>query len=389
MLKTKTILTELQSKISRYEFKKLVNEYKADKNVRNFSSWEMLKVMLFAQFTKKSSLRDIETSLRSRSNYWSHLGLKSISRNNLSNALMKRSAELFEKTFYQLHNKLIKEGYYRKDARFSTKSNIVAIDSSTISLCLNLHKWAKFRKSKGGIKLHTMYNVKDQLPEFVVFTEASKHDVTQIEKMNFKKDGIYIMDRGYYKIGMFAKLNKTGAFFVIRTKKNSDYHVLTRKIVGGPNKIEDLKINFTDKKKKLYSERLRIVRFTDLEDGKQYEYVTNNFDIDASEIAAIYKARWDIELFFKHIKQNMKIDRFYGLSENAVKIQIWCAMICLLLVEFIKFISKTKLTSIEIIRIIRTNIFGSRDLNSLLHPVKYKPLTKLPWRAKCQLEFQW
>lgn len=389
MFKTKSILNELQSLIPRYEFEKLVFEEKTDKNVRNFRSWDMLKVMMFSQLSKKSGIRDIETSLRSRLNNWVHMGIKSISRNNLSNALMKRSSKLFAKTFYMLYDKMIKEGYSRTDKRFKISNKLTAIDSTTIPICLKVCKWAKFRKSKGGIKIHTMFDIKKQLPEFIVITNASKHDATQIKKMKFEENGIYVMDRGYFSIKMFKKLNKTGAFFITRTKINTKYRVIRRNRIGGPNKIEDLVIDFTDQKKKEYPDRLRVVRFTDCEKDKEYEFITNNFEVKAEEVAAIYKARWDIELFFKHIKQNLKIKRFFGTSENAVRIQVWSAMIALLLAEFMRFISRTKFSSMEVIRIIGENIFGGRSIMNLLNPEKYQPLEHRRRLLDLQLSLAW
>ena len=389
MYKTRNIINELQSLFSRYDFEKLVKEEKADKNVRNFKTWNMLKVLLIAQYSQKKGIRDIVSSLRSRSNYWAHLGLESLSRNNLSNALMKRSSAVFEKTFYALYEKMIREGYRRTDKRFKTNQKIMAIDSTTISLCLNIYKWARFRKAKGGVKVHTMFNVKEQLPVFATITKASRNDATQLEKMPIEENGIYVMDRGYFSVKFFKKLSKNGAFFITRTKSNVKFKELARKKLGGDTNIEDVRVVFAEGKKSIYSESLRIVRYTDVKTNKRYEFITNNFDLAAEEVAAIYKSRWDIELFFKHIKQNLKITRFYGRSANAVRIQIWVCMIGVLLAEYMKYKSRTAYSSLEVIRIIGENIFGTRTLVELMNPGKYTPL-HFKRKYNCiQLGFQW
>lgn len=375
MFKTKCLLNEMQSLFSRYDFGNLVEKYNGDKNVRNFDTWDMNAVLLYAQLTGKTSLRDIEISLRSKSNYWSHMGIQSISRNNLSNSLMKRDCRIFEELFYGLHEKMIKSGYYYKDKRFKFSNKLIAIDSTAIPLCLNVCSWAKFRTNKGGVKVHTMFNINNQIPEFAVISNASDNDVTAVKAMSFEKDGIYIMDRGYFSIKLFKNINENEAFFITRTKSNTKYRTIRRNVIGGAHKIEDLIVDFRDNKKSIYPERLRVVRFYDPTHDKTYEFITNNTSASAEEIAATYKARWDIELFFKHIKQNLKIKKFYGTSENAVKIQIWTAMISLLLIKYIRFISKSLLSPTEIIRVVRENMFSGRSLRELLFPGKYRPLT--------------
>ena len=389
MNKTRNIINELQSLFSRYEFEKLVKQEKADKNVRSFRTWDMLKVLLIAQFSQKKGIRDIETSMRSRSNYWTHLGLKSLSRNNLSNALMKRSSDVFEKTFYALYDKMIREGYNRIDKRFKTDNKIMAFDSTTISLCLSIYKWARFRKAKGGVEVHTLFNVKEQLPAFATITKAYRNDATQLEKISIEKNGIYVMDRGYFKVKFFKKVHENQAFFITRTKTNVKFKELARKKVGGENDIEDVRVVFAEGKKSIYRDSLRIVRYTEVKTNKRYEYITNNFDLEAEEVAAIYKARWDIELFFKHIKQNLKITRFYGRSINAVRIQLWVCMIGVLLAEYMKYKSRTTYSSLEVIRIIGENIFGTRTLFELLNPGKYLPMHFKQKKDCIQLGFQW
>lgn len=389
MFKTKSILNELQSLISRYEFDKLASELKTDKNVRNFSSWEMLKVLIFAQLSKKASLRDIEISLRSKMNNWYHIGIKSISRNNLSNAMMKRSSDLFEKTFFIIYKEMIKSGFKKTDKRFTFTNKVIAIDSTTISLCLKVFDWAKFRKAKGGIKIHTMYDVKNQIPEFAVITEAARHDVVPAKAIKYQSESIYVLDRGYFCIKLFKNINENKAFFVTRTKVNTKYRVIRKMKTEDTSIKADLIIDFTDLKMRDYKERLRIVRYYDAIDDKNYEFITNNFDMDAKTIAELYKARWSVELFFKHMKQNLKIKTFIGTSENAVKIQIWTAMITLLLVEYIRFLSRTVFSSMEIIRLLGDNIFSGKSIAEILKAVKYRPLVTKRINYDLQLSLVW
>lgn len=360
------IILQMQSLISRFQFEKLVKEYKTDKNVRTFSTWNLMQVMLFAHCTGKKSLRDICTSLSCISNRFYHLGLGSISRNNLSNALAKRNAELFEKLFYMLLEKVHQDALYKKDKRFRFKNSIIAIDSTIISLCLSLYEWAAFRSTKGGIKIHTMYDVKRHMPDFIIISEARKHDNTLIAQMPLREGAIYVLDRGYLCLKTLENINKNRAFFVTRTKSNTQYKITKKNSVKSKMIVLDAKITFTGVKSDDYSDVLRLVRYKNPEDGNVYEYITNNHDLSAVTIAAIYKSRWDIELFFKWMKQNMKMKSFLGTSRNAVLIQLWTAAIAFLLIAYIKFLSKVSMSFTEIFRILGPNLFSDRSIHELL-----------------------
>ena len=261
MNKGKPIILQMQSLISRFEFEKLVKTYKTDKNVRTFSTWSLLQVMLFSHCAARKSLRDICTGLSCVSNRFYHLGIGSISRNNLSNALAKRNAELFEKVFYMLLEKVHKEALYKKDKRFRFNNSIIAIDSTVISLCLSLYDWAAFRSTKGGIKIHTMYDVKRHMPDFMIITEARKHDNTLIAQMPLKEGAIYVLDRGYLCLKTLENINKNGAFFVTRTKSNTQYRIVKKNSVKSKSILLDSKITFTGVKSDDYSEILRMVRY--------------------------------------------------------------------------------------------------------------------------------
>lgn len=366
MFKTKTVLSQMQSFISGYEFKKLVSEYDGDKSVKNFFTRNLLSVMLYVQIASKKSLRDVIDSLKSKNNLWYHLGLTSISRNNLSHSLRKRPYEIFEKIFYKLLGKLQNERMSIVDKRFKFKMPVKIIDSTTISLCLALFDWAKFRKTKGGIRLHVMYDSKEQIPDFMVFSDAKKHDIKATHEMPINPDSIYVMDKGYFCYKFFEKINKIRAFFVIRTKSNTKYKIVERNKKTHKSIKADWIVEVSSLKSEEYPYRLRVIRYYDEEKKKIYEYITNNFKLSARSIADIYKARWDIELFFKWMKQNLKIKTFIGTSENAVKIQIWIAMVAYLLIEYIRFKSRTTFSLLKTFRILKDNIMHNYDLFELL-----------------------
>ncbi len=385
MFKGKTVLKQMQSFISGYDFNNVVSEHNGDKGIRVFSTQNLLSVMLYVHMSGKRSLRDIIDSLESKMNLWYHLGIKSLSRNNLSYSLKNRSHEIFEKTFYHLLNNLQKERGIVHDKRFKFKMPLKTLDTTTISLCLSLFDWAQFRKKKGGIKLHLLYNNKDQLPEVVDLSNAVKHDIKMVDSFPITENSIYTFDKGYICFKFLEKIDKNKAFFVTRTKSNTQYRIIERKKKNHDQIRADWIVKFKSYKSKDYPEKLRVVRYYDEESKKTYEFMTNNFSLSAKTIADIYKARWDIELFFKWIKQNLKIKTFIGTSENAVKIQIWTAMIAYLLTEFIRFISKTSFTILKTFRILSENLLSNIDISQLLMK-KLPPPVKSGCQQLC-LEF--
>ncbi|HQO40108.1 MAG TPA: IS4 family transposase [Spirochaetota bacterium] len=383
MFKSKTVLLQMQSLISGYDFKKLVFEHDGDKSVKSFTTRNLLNVMLYVHMTSKQSLRDIVDSLVSKKNLWYHLGLKSLSRNNLSHALKIRSSVIFEKTFYELLHRLRKERGLKSDKRFRFKMSVKTFDSTTISLCLSLFEWATFRSKKGGIKLHTMFNNREQIPEFVNITEAGRHDVRAADKFPIASNSIYVFDKGYICFKFLEKISKNKAFFVTRTKTNTRYKIISRQQKNQSCIKADWIVEFSSYKSKDYPEALRVIRYYDEVTSKTYEFMTNNFNLTAKTIADIYKSRWDIELFFKWIKQNLKVKTFIGTSENAVKIQIWTAMIAYLLTEYIRFKSKTSFTILKTFRILSENILCNADIYNLLGD--FKPPSRIK-TENCDLQ---
>jgi hypothetical protein len=365
MNQTATVLSQFQSLFSRSRFEKLVKEHSADKNVRKFTTWNLFTVMLSAHLAERRSFRDICSTMQSREKRWYHLGINAVTRNNLSNSLAKRSAEVFEKTFLFLAEKVTaeKSGNCRK---FKFKNPLYAIDSTTIGLCLSLFAWASFRSTKAGIKAHTMYDVKNGIPSFIYISNAKVHDHKAMPKMPINKGDIVVMDRGYLCFETLENINKTKAFFVTRTKSNTQYRIIKKLSVKGRGVVSDCVIEFTGAKSDKYPDPLRLVVYVCPEDRKKYLFITNNFDLSAKTIADIYKSRWQIELFFKWVKQNVKIKTFLGTSENAVRIQIWTAAIAYLLAEYIRFLSKTVLSLTQVFRLIGSNLFERRCIIDLL-----------------------
>lgn len=376
MYKTKTMFNQMQSLISRYEFKKLVNDHLGDYGVKHFKTWNLLQVMLLVQIKSYTSIRDVQDSIRSKWNYWYHLGLKSLSRNNLSHALKQRPSIIFEKMFYKMISQLEAQRGIQNDKRFRFKNPVKAFDSSTISLCLEMFEWATFRQKKGGIKLHTMFDVKEQVPEFVHIGNARTNDSATTDEYPLKADAIYVGDRAYLKFVFLDKIRSYNAFFVMRTKKNTQYRIVKRHAKKHASIRGDWTVRLTGMKRTDYPHDVRVVRYRDPETKHVYEFITNNFHLSAKTIAEIYKSRWDIELFFKWIKQNLKIKTFLGTSENAVRIQIWTSLMVYVLCEYMKYVSKSTFSRLKIFRLIKENIFHEYDFYKLLCdgiPIKITP----------------
>jgi putative transposase len=253
---------------------------------------------------------------------------------------------------------------------------VKSFDSSTISLCKNLFEWAKFRKNKSGIKMHTLLNNETGVPDFLAITEARGHDSKGLWKIPIEENTIYVLDRAYLCLKWLYSVVLNNSHFVMRLKTNTKYKVLKRFKVNKTNKnrgvILDHEIKFTGTKKDEYPQSLRKIKFKHFESGQIFEFITDNFELSPFTISEIYKDRWQIELFFKKIKQNLKIKKFIGFSENAVQIQIWTALIVLLLFEYAKFLSKASLGLKEFLSIVQPNLFSKKQLESLLHFTEWR-----------------
>jgi len=380
MKQVNTIMSELLRIFPRYEFEKLEKEHNGNYYTKYFTGWQQLMVLLFAQIGGKDSLREIETSLNVHHSKWYHIGLKSIKRSTFSDAMNKRSCKIFEGVFYRL---LEKCQSVTPKHRFRFKNPLLTLDSTVIDLCLSIFPWATFRKRKGAIKLHYLYDHSGSLPSFMVMTDGRHHDVRVAKddkKLNFAllPDSIISFDRAYLDYKWLWDLNKKGVYFVTRSKGNIKCEVTGQhQQVNNKHVVRDDVINlkgyYTSQK---YPEPLRIVGHTDPETGKYYEFLTNNFTLAAKTIADIYKSRWQIELFFKWIKQNLKIKSFLGTTSNAVLSQVWVAMCYYLLLTYIKYQTKFAHSITELNRMIKEILMEKTTLIDILS-LNMKKLKKI------------
>jgi len=320
---------------------------------------------MMAQMAGRNSLRDIVENTSAQAHRLYHLGSAKLSRSNLSRINEDKPYALYEALFGKLLSRC--QGKVPgHDFRF--KNPLYSLDASTIDLCLSVFPWADFRTTKGAIKLHVGLNHAGYLPEFVTLTEGSTHEVNIGKLLAFPKGSMIAMDRGYNDYGWYKSLTDKGIFFVTRLKKNANYRVVERRKANKKQGITcDQTIEFTGAQTvKKCPIQLRRIGYRDLATGKHYVFLTNNFKLIARTIADIYKARWQVELFFKWIKQNLKIKSFIGTSKNAVMTQIWIALCVYLLLAFLKFQSKLKKSMQQILRLLQLNLFEKRDLMALL-----------------------
>lgn len=336
----KTVLSQLMMFKSDFQFQRCVERYKGNFRARRFTCSEHFLVMSFAQLTGRESLRDIESSLTAFSSKLYHSGLRSATaKSTLAEANEKRSWRIYA-DYAQV---LIKQArpLYANDPNFrlDIDNMVYALDSSTIDLCLSLFPWAKFRKTKGAVKMHTLLDLRGSIPVYVDITNGCAHDVNILDTIPIESGSYYIMDKGYTDFKrLYEKVHKQQAFFVTRSKDNINYEVVeSREVDKNCGVLEDRSIRLTGYYSvKKYPEELRIVTYEDFSDGKLYFFLTNNFSQEALTIAELYRDRWKIELFFKWIKQHLRIKAFYGTSENAVNCQIWIAICTYLLAAIAK-----------------------------------------------------
>lgn len=365
-----TILSQILNFVPRHEFEVLANRHHCGRSFRTASRWSQFVTMAMAQMAGRNSLRDIVENISSQAHRLYHLGSAKLTRSNLSRINEDKPYVLYEVLFGKLLSRC--QGMASShDFRF--KNPLYSLDASTIDLCLAVFPWADFRTTKGAIKLHVGLNHAGYLPEFVTVTEGKVHDVTIGRVLKFPKGSIVVVDRGYNDYAWYNQLTEKGIFFVTRLKSNAKTRVVQRRPVpAGKGLTCDQSIEFTGVlTAKKCSIPLRRIGFRDPESGKHYVFLTNNFKLAAKTIADIYKARWQVELFFKWIKQNLKIKSFIGTSKNAVMTQIWIALCVYLLLAFIKFQSKLNKSMQQILRLLQLNLFEKRDLVALLrgHPL--------------------
>jgi hypothetical protein len=371
-----TILYQLQQFLPRHAFEKLVSEHHGDKYAKTFSCSNLLTILLYAQAAGKNSLRDIQTGLFVQNNQLYHLGIKSIAKSTIAHANKSKPYIIFEKLFYALL-KQCKDITPTK--KFKFKNPLYAIDSTTIDLCLKLFPWAKFRTAKGAIKIHPLLNLRTQIPEFIVISDGKKHDLNIAKNTDWpiSSDSILVFDKAYIDWKWLSGMVLDGISFVTRAKGNMDYVVIGQHELKHKNCLKDEKIMLKGyASQNNYYQDLRRIEWLNKETGEVLFFITNRLDFSAETIADIYKSRWLIEIFFKWIKQNLKIKTFLGTSENAVKVQIWIAMIYYLLLCYIKYQTKYAYSLLEFTRIVGEAIFMRRNLIDLLS-LDYKKFRKI------------
>lgn len=383
-----TIFNQLLNFLPKDNFSQFVGQHHGDKYVKKVTTWNQLILLLYAQSTGKDSLREIETGFKAHDGSWYHLGVNSVAKSSLADANRRRSYQIFEKLFYSLL-KQCQEVLPERD--FSFKNPLYSFDSTTIKLCLSIFDWAKYSKTKGALKLHTLFNNRTTVPELLILSDGKTGDITAAKekKLPLEKGSIIVFDRAYIDYEWWAKLNNDGIFFVSRVKFNQNIFVVGQhKTKLKKNILADETVIFGDyHAMNVYPEKLRRVKYFDEESGKVYVYLTNNFELTAGQITLIYKERWQIELFFKWIKQNLKIKTFLGTSKNAVMTQIWVAMVYYLLLAYIKFQTKFKKSLLEFTRMIRETLMIRRSLVDLLS-LNVRTIYKIKIQERChQLSF--
>ena len=355
-------------------FDRCVDHFNGNYRVRHFSCWNQMLVMIFGQLSGRDSLRDLITTASAHSSKYYHLGFgKGLSRSNLASANETRDWRIYQMMAEEMI--AIARAGSRPDPSFmpAIKGNVYAFDSTTIDLCLNVFWWAAFRKAKGGIKLHTLYEVKTAIPCYVLLTDALTHDINGLDGLRyFEKEGFYIMDKGYLDYGRLYAINVAGAFFVTRPKVNARFR---RRYSAKADKANGILCDQTVMLVgfyvgKDYPTALRRIKYYDSEQERVFVFITNNFELSALDIAALYKHRWSVELFFKWIKQHLRITSFWGTTMNAVKTQVYIAVITYCLISIVRNKLKTERSAYEMLQIISVSLLDKTHVNSLLQSAK-------------------
>ena len=373
----KYVFAQLAEFLPQRVFDGIVKKYDGDKYVKHFSCWNQLLCMLFGQLTNRESLRDLILALEAHSKKSYHLGLgKNVTRSNLAKANEGRNSRIFEEFAYHLigiaRNK-------RANEDFEIKGNIYAFDSTTIDLCLSVFWWARFRKNKGGIKVHTLFDITTQIPAFIHISPALVNDVNGMDHLIYEESAYYIFDRGYVDFSRLYTITQKKAFFVIRARSDLKYRRIYSKKADRSTGIlcDQIGKLVSFYPLKYYPEQLRRVKYHDQESGRTFVFLTNNLDITALQVALLYKNRWQIELFFKWIKQHLKIKSFWGTSENAVRIQIYSAITAYCLVAILAAELKTDRSTYEILQVIGISLLDKAPVNELIKKIDYQNVKEL------------
>jgi hypothetical protein len=371
MYQDKYVFAQLVSFLNRSKFNRIVAKFDGDKYVKHFTCWNQLLAMMFGQLSNRESLRDLIVALDAHHLKSYHLGLgKNVSKSSLARANQDRDYRIFEEFAYYLVNEARQK---RVSDIFKLGGNVYAFDSTTIDLCLSVFWWAKFRKKKGGIKVHTLYDVETQIPAFFHITEASVHDSRTMKEIPYESGSYYIFDRAYNSFKMLYKIHQIEAFFVVRSKKNLQYKSIKWKRRLAKNVLSDMTIELTGfYPSQYYPEVLRLVRYWDEEQEREFVFLTNAMHVSARQVAELYKNRWQVELFFKWMKQHLKIKKFWGTTENAVRIQIYVAICTYCLVAIVQKNMQLDRSIYEILQILSISLTDKTHLRDLFDRTKFQ-----------------
>lgn len=376
-----TLFSQIISKLDRVKFNKLVDQYQTDKHQKGYNTWTHLISMLFCQFAKSSSVRDISNGLRSATGNLNHLGInKAPSKSTISYQNKNRNWELFRAYYYQLLNSLGQQAGFRQ-VKFRIKSKIFLLDSTTISLCLSLFDWARYKTAKGAIKMHTLLDFDGNLPAYINITDGKTADNKGAYDVPLLKGSVIVADRFYNDFSLLYIWDSKGVFFVIRHKENLQYNVIKENELPEtrhPHLLKDEIIELkNDTSKEKYPKRLRRIAIWDDLNKQTIELITNQFNWTANTIGALYKSRWQVEIFFREVKQLLHIKSFIGTSENAVMIQIWTALITILVLKVLKAIAKFNWHLSNLVAFIRLNLFVKISLQIWLDKPFEQPPDKV------------
>ena len=367
---SKYVFSQLTSFLNRSQFNDFVRKYKGDYYVKHFTCWNQLLVMIFGQLSNRESLRDLIVALEAHQPKCYHMGMgsKPVTKTTLARVNQNRDYRIFEDfAFYMMAQARSK----RVVDIFKLNGNVYAFDSTTIPLCLAVFWWAKFRKRKGGVKVHFLYDLETSVPAFFHITKASVHDSRVMCEIPYETGSYYVFDRGYNAFRELYRIHQHESFFIVRAKKNLQYKCIKWRRRMPRNVLTDSEIMLTDYiTSKKYKEKLRLVKFYDEEQGREFSFLTNTFHLSSLEVAMLYKNRWQIELFFKWLKQHLKIKKFWGRTENAVRIQISAAIIAYCLVAIVQHDMRLERSTYEVLQILSMSLTDKTPLKELLEKTK-------------------
>ena len=365
MNKDKYVFAQLLEYLDYDKFRHLVDKYDGNRYVKHLTCWNQLLALMFGQLSNRESLRDVIVAIEAHRSKCFHLGLgrKPIAKTTLATANQNRDYRIFEEfAFYMMAQAREK----RSADIFKLGGKVYAFDSTTIPLCLSVFWWAKFRKKKGGVKAHILYDLEAQVPAFYHITTASVYDSKAMPEIPYETGAYYVFDRGYNNFGELYRIQRMESFFVVRAKSNLQYRCVRWKRRMPKNILTDAEIELTVyKSRKDYPENLRLVRYYDEEQDREFMFLTNAMDLTAQQIADLYKNRWQIELFFKWLKQHLKIKKFWGTTENAVRIQISAAITAYCLVAIVQHDMKLKRSTYEVLQILSISLTDKTPLREL------------------------